>query len=75
MIQGLFMMKLYKKIIPTNFNENKGTCKMQNFLYFDCILLIFEIALLIAVSICCYLIKYWAKKKKNYYHFTTKIKN
>ena len=58
MIQGLFMMKLYKKIIPTNFNENKGTCKMQNFLYFNCILLIFEIALLIAVSICCYLIKY-----------------
>ena len=41
----------------TNFNEKKATCKMQNFY----ILLAFfsiAIALLIAVSIYCYLIKY-----------------
>ena len=41
----------------TNFNKNKGTCKTQNF----CVLLAFLLiilALLIAVSIYCYLIKY-----------------
>ena len=41
----------------TNFNEKKATCKMQNFY----ILLAFfsiALALLIAVSIYCYLIKY-----------------
>ena len=45
------------KTIPTNFNEKKATCKTQSF----CILLAFlliTIALLIAVSIYCYLIKY-----------------
>ena len=43
------------------FNERKTTCKMQNF----CILLAFSlatIALLIAVSIYCYLIKYQPKQ-------------
>ena len=53
------------KIIPTNFNEKKATCKTQNF----CILIAFfaflliTIALLIAVSIYGYLIKYWEKQK------------
>ena len=50
------------KTIPTNFNEKKVICKMQNFY----ILLAFfkiTIALLIAVSIYCYLIKYWAKQE------------
>ena len=45
------------KTIPTNFNENKATCKTQNFN----ILLAFSlttIELLIAVSIYSYLIKY-----------------
>ena len=45
------------KTCPTNFNEGKATCKTQNF----CILLAFlliTIALLIPVSIYCYLIKY-----------------
>ena len=38
------------KAIPTNFNEKKATCKMQKFYIL--------LALLIAVSIYCYLIKY-----------------
>ena len=41
----------------TNFNEKKSTCKMQNF-YILLAFLLITIALLIAVSICCYLIKY-----------------
>ena len=59
------------KTIPTNFNERKATCKVQN-IY---ILLTFlvTIALLIAVSICGYLIKYRAKQKN--FHFTTQIMN
>ena len=50
------------KTVPTNFNEKISACKTQNF----CILLAFlliTIALLIAVSIYCYLIKYRAKQK------------
>ena len=50
------------KAVPTNFNEKKATCKTQYF----CILLAFlliAIALLIAVSIYCYLIKYREKQK------------
>ena len=43
------------KSIPTNFNERK--MKIQNFHTLFLFLLI-TIALLIAVSICCYLIKY-----------------
>ena len=48
------------KAIPTNFNEKKLSCKTQSF----CILLAFSlitIALLITVSIYCYLIKYQPK--------------
>ena len=45
------------KTIPTNFNEKKATCKTQNFYILLSILLI-TIALLITVSIYCYLIKY-----------------
>ena len=48
------------KTIPTNFNEKKITSKTQSF----CILLEFlliTIALLVAVSIYCYQIKYRAK--------------
>ena len=41
----------------TNFNEKKATCKTQNFYILLAFLLII-IALLIAVSIYCYLIKY-----------------
>ena len=54
----------------TNFNEKKGTCKMQNFYTLLAFLLI-TIALLIAVSIYFYLIKYQAKQKHLLpFHFT-----
>ena len=43
------------KSIPTNFNERKT--KIQNF-HTLLVFLLITIALLIAVSICCYLIKY-----------------
>ena len=45
------------KIIPTNFNEKKVTCKTQT-CYILLPFLFTTIALLIAVSIYCYLIKY-----------------
>ena len=44
-----------------NFNENKATCKTQNF-YILLAFLSITIALLIAVTIYCYLIKYQAKQ-------------
>ena len=50
------------KTIPKNFNEKKATCETQNF-YILLAFLLITIALLIAVSIYCYLIKYWAKQK------------
>ena len=50
------------KKVPTNFNEKKAICKTQNFYILFAFLLI-TIALLIAVSIYCYLIKYQAKQK------------
>ena len=46
----------------TNFNEKKTTCKTQDF-YILLAFLLINIALLIAVSIHCYLIKYRAKQK------------
>ena len=50
------------KTIPTNFNENKTTCKTQN-VYILLEFLLITVALLIAVSIYCYLIKCRAKEK------------
>ena len=50
------------KLIPTNSNEKKPTYKMQNFYVLLAFLLI-TIALLIAVTIYCFLIKYQAKQK------------
>ena len=50
------------KTIPTNFNEMKVTCKTQNF-YILLAFLLITIALLIAVSIYCYLMKYQVKQK------------
>ena len=49
------------KIIPTNFNEKKATCKTQNFSILLAFLLI-TIALLIAASTYCHLIKHRAKQ-------------
>ena len=51
-----------RKAFPTIFNEKKATCKTQNF-YILLAFLLTTIALFIAVSICCYLIKYPRKKK------------
>ena len=48
------------KNIPTNFNQKKATCKTQN-IYILLAFLLITIALLIDVSIYCYLIKYPAK--------------
>ena len=56
-------IKSYKeeiKAIPTNFNEENITCNTQSFDILPVFLLII-MALLIAVSIYCYLIKYRAK--------------
>ena len=56
-------IKLYDeeiKTIPTNLNKKKVTCKMQSF-YILLAFLLITIALLIAVSIYCYLIKYQRK--------------
>ena len=51
------------KTITTNFNEKKATGKTQN-LYILFAFLLITIALLIDVSIYCYLIKYQAKQKQ-----------
>ena len=48
------------KTIPTNFNEKKATCEMQISIF---AFLLITIALLIAVSIYCFLIKYRAGQK------------
>ena len=50
------------KAIPTNFNEKIITCKTQSFYILPAFLLI-TIALLIPVSINCYMIKYRTKQK------------
>ena len=57
------------KTFPANFNEKNITYKTQNF-YILLTFLLITIALLIGVSFYCYLIKYQAKCKNIYYHFT-----
>ena len=57
----------------TNFNEEKAARKTQNF-YILLAFLLITIALLIAVSIYCYLIKYRAKQKHLLPFHTTKLK-
>ena len=61
------------KTIPTNFNEKKVTCKMQN-LYILLSILLITTALLIAVHINCYMIKYRAKQKHLLTFCDTKLK-
>ena len=59
-----------RKTIPTNINEKKATCKMQNFYILLAFLLIIT-SLLIAVTIFCYLMKYRVKQKYLLpFHFT-----
>ena len=50
------------KTFPTKYNRKKKTYIKNNFFILLTFLLI-AISLLIAVSIHCYLIKYWAKQK------------
>ena len=57
----------------TNFNEKNITCKTQSF-YILLTFLLITITLLIAVSIYCYLIKYWAKQKHLLPYYNTKLK-
>ena len=54
------------KAISTNFNEKKVTCKTQNF-YILFEFLLITIALLITVSIYCYMIKYQTKHLLPFY--------
>ena len=53
--------EIIEETVPMNLNENKANCKTQNF-YILLEFLLTTIALLIAVSIYCYLIKYRGKK-------------
>ena len=57
---------MYNEIIDvydeTQFNEKKANCKTQN-VYILLTILLITTALLIAISIYCYLIKYQAKQK------------
>ena len=56
------VLESYNKKTKTirSFNEMKAICKMRNF-YILLAFLLNTITLLIAVSIYCYLIKYWEK--------------
>ena len=55
------IIESYKE--ETNVNEKKATCKTQNF-YILLAFLLIAIALLIAISIYCYLTKYIEKQNK-----------
>ena len=50
------------KTIPKNFNEQKATCKTQNF-YILLAFLLITVELMLAASIYCYLLKYLTKEK------------
>ena len=62
MIQRLCVMKLYSHTRKKQILMKKAACKTQNFCILLALLLI-TIALLIALSIYCYRIKYQAKQK------------
>ena len=61
------------KTIPTNFNEKNITCETQSFNVLLTFLLI-TIAVLIAVNIYCYMIKYRAKQKHLFPFHDSKLK-
>ena len=64
------VIESYEK--ETNFNGKKVACKMQNF-YILLSFLSITIALLIAISVYCFLIKYRGKQKHLLpFHFTNK---
>ena len=60
-------------MIPKKFNEKNITCKAENF-YILLVFLLNIIALLITVSVYCYLIKYQAKQKHLLPFRDTKLK-
>ena len=60
------------KTIPTNFNEKKVTCKVQSF-YILLAFLLITIALLIAGSVYCYLIKHRAKNLLPFHDANNKL--
>ena len=62
-----------KSYNETNFKEKKANCKTQNF-YILLAFLLISIALLVAVSIYCYVIKCRANKNI-YYHLNLQITN
>ena len=57
----------------TNFNERKATCKVQNF-YILLAFLLITIALLIAVSLYCYLIKNRAKHLLTFHYTNNELR-
>ena len=57
-----------------NFNEKKATCETQN-LYVLLAFLLITIALLIAVSIYCYLIEYRAKQLLPFHYTNNELIN
>ena len=57
----------------TNFNEKKAACKTQNF-YILLAFLLITIALLIAVGIYCYLIKYQAKQLLPFHYTNNELR-
>ena len=78
MIQLLFINEVIDahdeiKTVPTTFHEKKVTRKTQNFYTLNAFLLI-TIALLIVVSIYCYLMKYRTKQKHLLQFHDTKSK-
>ena len=75
-IQWLCVRKLdavETKTVTKNFNEKHGICKIESF-YILLAFLLISIALLIAVDIYCYLIKYWAKQKNLFLYYVTNKK-
>ena len=56
----------------TDFNEETVTCKTQNF-YILIVFLLLTIALLIAVSIYCYMIKDWGKHLLPFHDASNKL--
>ena len=62
-----------KSYNETNFNEKKATCKTQN-LYVLLAFLLITIALLIAVSTYCYLIKYQAKQLLSFHYTSNELR-
>ena len=62
-----------KSYDETNFDGNRATCKNAKFLYLLAFLLI-TIALLMTVSIYCYLIKYRAKQLLPFHYRNNKLR-